>query len=371
MREDRVRFPAARPDQMDIFFKKTIQSLAFLGAIFSLWVVWFSFSIPATSISVGGQSASIVLSDIDKLDQPQNNISSTVNSTPADNNEATMVFVGDIMLSRGVGKIMVEQNNWLYPFEHVRDFLQKADLVFGNLEGPISGRGRNQGSIYSFNMDPYAVQGLVDAHVNVLSVANNHIFDYGRDAFLDTLAVLRLSNIDPVGGGVNFEDAHHSVIRDMKGTKVAFLGYTNLLPRSYGEQDSVPATSYLDEEIMKHDIETAKTLADIVVVSFHWGDEYKTKHNDFQERVAHEAIDAGASLVVGHHPHVIEEVEGYHGGYIAYSLGNFIFDQNFSEDTGKGLVLEVKVNNKKISGIKTMGVSFNPSFQPSIMTSDF
>ncbi len=356
---------------MDSFFKKTIQSIAFLGGVVSLLVVWFSFNTQITNIPVGGQSASIVLSDTDKSNQSQNTISSAINSTPTDNNEATMVFVGDIMLSRGVGKIMAEQNNWFYPFEHVREYLQKADLVFGNLEGPISGRGKNQGSMYSFNMDPYAIQGLTDSHVSVLSVANNHIFDYGRAAFLDTLAVLHLSGIDPVGGGVNFEDAHRPLVRDVKGTKVAFLGYTNLLPRSWGEKDSVPATSYLDEEIMKQDIETAKTLADIVVVSFHWGDEYHTKHNPWQERIAHEAINAGASLVVGHHPHVIEEVEEYNGGYIAYSLGNFIFDQNFSEDTSKGLLLEVKVSNKKINEVKAMSVSFNSSFQPSIMTYNF
>ncbi|MBI5817212.1 MAG: CapA family protein [Candidatus Yonathbacteria bacterium] len=354
---------------MDIFFKKTIRSVAFLGIIFSLLVAWFSFGTPTASMPVGGQGATVALSDTNSSKQQQFETSSIGNTSST--SEAAMVFVGDIMLSRGIGKIMMEQNNWLYPFEHVREYLQKADLVFGNLEGPISGRGRDQGSIYSFNADPYAVQGLSDSHFTVLLVANNHIFDYGRDAFLDTLAVLRLSGIDAVGGGVNFEDAHRPLVRNIKGTKVAFLGYTNLLPRSYGEQDSVPATSYLDEEIMKHDIESAKTLADIVVVSFHWDDEYKTKHNDFQERVAHDAIDVGASLVVGHHSHVVEEVEEYHGGYIAYSLGNFIFDQNFSEDTSKGLLLEVKVNNKKISGIKTLGVSFNSSFQPSIMESNF
>jgi len=347
---------------MDTFFKKTIQGITFLGVTSSLIVVGFSFNVGAINISVGGQGATIALPGGNNFEELPPNTSPTINSS--DNSEATMVFVGDIMLSRGVGKIMAEQNNWLYPFEHVREYLQKADLVFGNLEGPISGRGRNQGSIYSFNMDPYAVQGLIDANIGVLSVANNHIFDYGREAFLDTLAVLNLSGIDAVGGGVNFEDAHRTLVRDMKGTKVAFLAYTNLLPRSFGEKDSVPATSYLDEEIMKHDIGAAKTLADIVVVSFHWGDEYSTKHNDWQERIAHEAVDAGATLVVGHHPHVVQEVEEYHGGYIAYSLGNFIFDQNFSPDTNKGLILEVKVDDKKIIGVKTIGVFFNSSFQP-------
>lgn len=353
---------------MDHFFKKTIQSIALLGGVSSLLVVGFSFGAPAANISVDKQQANVALSDVDNFDQPQDGDLSVAGST--DSNGATMVFVGDIMLSRGMGKIMAQQNNWLYPFEYVREYLSQADLTFGNLEGPISGRGRDQGSIYSFNADPRAISGLTDSGFDILSVANNHIFDYGRDAFLDTLAVLKVSGIDAIGGGINFEDAHRPVVRDVKGTKVAFLGYTDLYPRSLGEQDSVPAISYLDEEIMKRDIGAAQTLADIVVVSFHWGDEYKTKHNAAQERIAREAIDAGASLIVGHHPHVVQEVEEYRGGYIAYSLGNFIFDQNFSEDTNKGLMLEVSMSNKKISGIKTVGVSFNSSFQPSIVPSD-
>ena len=346
---------------MERLFHRLIIFISIGGSVIAFFtVVTSSNSSSILEKNISGQGAIVAVSQ----NVPVRNKGSSGIVDNDESEEATMVFVGDIMLSRGVGKIMAEQNNWLYPFEHVREYLQKADLVFGNLEGPISGRGRNQGSIYSFNMDPYVVQGLIDANIDVLSVANNHIFDYGPLAFIDTLAVLRLSGIDTVGGGVNFEEAHRPLVRDMKGTKVAFLAYTNLLPRSLGEKNSVPATSYLDEEIMKHDIEAAKTLVDIVMVSFHWGDEYSTKHNDWQERIAHEAINTGASLVVGHHPHVVQEVEEYHGGYIAYSLGNFIFDQNFSEDTSKGLVLEVTVNDKKISGIKTTGVSFNSSFQP-------
>ena len=346
---------------MERLFHRLIIFISIGGSVIAFFtVVTSSNSSSILEKNISGQGAIVAVSQ----NVPVRNKGSSGIVDNDESEEATMVFVGDIMLSRGVGKIMAEQNNWLYPFEHVREYLQKADLVFGNLEGPISGRGRNQGSIYSFNMDPYVVQGLIDANIDVLSVANNHIFDYGPLAFIDTLAVLRLSGIDTVGGGVNFEEAHRPLVRDMKGTKVAFLAYTNLLPRSLGEKNAVPATSYLDEEIMKHDIEAAKTLVDIVMVSFHWGDEYSTKHNDWQERIAHEAINTGASLVVGHHPHVVEEVEQYRGGYIAYSLGNFIFDQNFSEDTSKGLVLEVTVNDKKISGIKTTGVSFNSSFQP-------
>lgn len=350
---------------MDRFFKRSVYTLASFGAIASFSVVLLSPEQQFPSVSVGSQQATVAFSNTDTVNQPQPPAPLFIDHP--DSNALTMVFVGDIMLSRDIGKTMAEQDDWTYPFEYVKDYLQNADLAFGNLEGPISGRGKNQGSIYSFNADPFVISGLTDAGFDVMSVANNHIFDYGRDAFLDTLALLKISGIDAVGGGVNFEDAHRPVVHDVKGTKVAFLGYTNLYPRSFGDKNSVPAISYLDEGVMKHDIEIAKTLADIVVVSFHWGDEYETKHNAWQERIAREAIDAGASLVIGHHPHVVQEVEEYRGAYIAYSLGNFIFDQNFSEDTGRGLILEVKINNKKIGRVRALGVSFNSSFQPSIM----
>lgn len=351
---------------MNIFFKKIIRYVFFVGILFSLWVIWFSLGGETVNMSIHRQTALVSDTHSEVLQK-----FSTESSRVATNDQGTMVFVGDIMLSRGIGTIMEKQELWNFPFEHVKEYLNKADLVFGNLEGPISGRGKHQGSIYSFNASPYAVAGLIDGNIGVLSLANNHIFDYGSQAFLDTLALLDSSGIQPVGAGVNYEEAHYPVIRKVKNTRVAFLAYTNLLPRSLGTKDSIPAISYLDEEIMKRDIEEAKKRADIVVVSFHWGDEYETKHNRMQERIAHAAIDVGATLIIGHHPHVVQEVEEYGGGYIAYSLGNFIFDQNFSPDTSKGLLLEVKIDNKKISGIRTLGVSFNALFQPSIIESHF
>ncbi len=103
------------------------------------------------------------------------------------------------------------------------------------------------------------------------------------------------------------------------------------------------------------------------MISFHWGNEYEIHHNSFQENLAHVAIDAGANLVVGHHPHVIQEIEKYKDGYIAYSLGNFVFDQNFSEDTKSGLLLSVTLKNKKIEQVTSEKVNFNSSYQPFIV----
>lgn len=285
--------------------------------------------------------------------------------TPVAEPPLSLLFVGDIMLSRGIGTMMVKNKDWCYPFLNVKDLIGSADLTFANLEGPISSRGTKVGSIYSFRADPHTVDGLLCAGIDVVSIANNHIWDYSRDAFNDTLTILSKNNLTYTGGGVSYVDAHTPRVVDVKGTKVAFLAYTGLLPGFLGKKAAVPAVAFpLEEDIMR-DIRNARAIADIVVVSFHWGDEYHTKHNTAQEKLGHFVIDAGADLVIGHHPHVAQEVEKYKQGYIAYSLGNFVFDQNFSADTHHGLVLKVLLHDKKILGVEEHTVIFNNSYQPS------
>ena len=281
--------------------------------------------------------------------------------------EGTILFVGDIMLSRAIGSIMEKKQDWTYPFLQVQEVLSSADLTFGNLEGPISDKGANIGSIYSFRANPKSVEGLSFAGFDVVSIANNHMWDYGRAAFLDTLSILSSKQIAYVGGGENYLKAHTPVIRDVRGTKVAFLAYTNLLPPFLGRIDAAPSVAFHDSEQMTLDIIDAKKVADVVVVSFHFGEEYKTIHNAYQEKIAHTAVDAGASIVIGHHPHVIQDVEVYKGAYIAYSLGNFIFDQNFSLDTSKGMVVTITFKDKKIIDFATSTVQFNATFQPSFV----
>ena len=277
---------------------------------------------------------------------------------------ATLIFVGDIMLSRGVGRIMEKKNDWQYPFLEIKDNLAEADLLVGNLEGPISSRGVKVGSIYSFRADPRAVLGLTGAGFDILSLANNHIWDYGRDAFGETLDILRNNRIDYIGAGIDYTEAHQPLVRAVRGTKIAFLAYTDLVPVGITRETAKPAVAFLDLKQIILDIEQAKNLADLVAVSFHWGNEYETKHNQQQEVMAHAVIDAGADLVIGHHPHVAQEVEKYKDGYIAYSLGNFIFDQNFSKDTRTGLIFKVKIKDKKIDKMESQKIKFTSTYQP-------
>jgi poly-gamma-glutamate synthesis protein (capsule biosynthesis protein) len=284
------------------------------------------------------------------------------------NKEGTVLFTGDIMLTRTIGSIMERRNNdYHYPFQKIDGFLKGADIVCGNLEGPISNRGTKGGGKYSFRDDPGVVTGLKNAGFTILTIANNHIWDYGRDAFIDTLANLKSAGIAPLGGGTNFNETHRGVLKNIKGTRVIFLGYTDLLPRSTGVSEDSAGISYLDIEQVKRDIKIAKDKADIVIVSFHWGREYQTKPSGRQEQIARAAINAGASLVIGHHPHVIQPVEEYGGGYIAYSLGNFIFDQNLSPDTQRGLVIKVVLGKKKIRYIEQYKIGFTHTYQPFLL----
>lgn len=284
--------------------------------------------------------------------------------------EIRLLFAGDVMLSRTIGAVAAIKKDYRFYFRNVASTTRAADIAFANLENPVSTGGIRSGSKYSFRGDPKTLEGLKYAGFDIVSIANNHIWDYGRTAFLDTLLNLRESGIVAVGGGEDYEKAHAAKIVAVGKTRIAFLAYTNLIAPSLGLASSTPAISRFDDDILQTDILRAKEQADVVVVSFHWGDEYETKHNTEQERVARLAIDAGAKIIVGHHPHVMQETEEYNGGLILYSLGNFIFDQNFSKDTRRGLMVEVMLEGNDIVGIVYKEIAFNEDYQPYLVPSE-
>jgi poly-gamma-glutamate synthesis protein (capsule biosynthesis protein) len=288
------------------------------------------------------------------------------------NKKSTMIFVGDIMLSsnRGVGKQINKEGDYKYPFLRIVNTLKSSDLTFGNLEGPISSRGKDNGGKYSFRAVPEVISGLTFAGFDVLSVANNHIFDWGEDAFIDTLYFLKVSGIESVGGGINSSGASDVVIKNINGTKVAFLAYS-LVDYDVGEfeaEGNTPGKSSFNEKRVIRKIKELKNSkkADIVAISFHWGKEYKTRSSVKQQKIAHRLIEAGADIIIGHHPHVVQEIERYKNGWIAYSLGNFVFDQSFSQDTMRGLMLEVEIKNKKIDKVNPIEIQISDTFQPYI-----
>jgi poly-gamma-glutamate capsule biosynthesis protein CapA/YwtB (metallophosphatase superfamily) len=280
--------------------------------------------------------------------------------------EVNLIFVGDIMLARAVQRVMEREQDPLYPFLKVAETIKSADISFTNLESPISDRGANQGSIYSFRAAPWVVKGLEYAGFDVVSVANNHIFDWGPLALVDTIDILKSVGIESVGAGRNFEDANRPVIKEINGTKIAFLAYTNLYPESLAASPDRAGISLFNLNQVSERVRQIKSsrAADIVIVSLHWGEEYQTKSNSVQKEIARVLVDAGVDIIIGHHPHVVQEIEKYKNSWVAYSLGNFVFDQNFSKETIQGLMLKVKILGGKIQDPQEIKIVIDSSFQP-------
>jgi poly-gamma-glutamate capsule biosynthesis protein CapA/YwtB (metallophosphatase superfamily) len=279
--------------------------------------------------------------------------------------EYTLLFTGDVMLSRAVGARMAARNDWSLPFRLVADALRDADLRYCNLECPISDRGANLHHLYSFRADPKSIEGLTTAGFNVVSQANNHAYDWGPDALLDSLARLRSAGIEPVGAGENALAAHYPLVVTVGSLRIAFLAYVNIDPRDAAAGVNRAGVAWLDPAQALADIRFARSLADLVIVCPHWGVEYAAKPTRDQVDLAHQMIDAGADIIVGSHPHVTQPVETYHDHWIAYSLGNFVFDQQ-GPATHRGLLLKVIVRDKKIADAQPMEILINSNYQAAL-----
>ncbi|HEV2352476.1 MAG TPA: CapA family protein [Terriglobia bacterium] len=283
-------------------------------------------------------------------------------ATPDPNLQQTLLFVGDVMLSRSVGAKMKAVKDWNYPFEKIADTLRAADLTYANLECPVSDIGANQHHLYSFRADPQVISGLKFAGFSVLGVANNHMYDWGRPALLDTVQRLRQAGLHPVGAGANELEAHYPEIVNMKGVRVAFLAYVGIPPQEASADADQPGVAWLEGDRVMSDIRFARPLADVLIVCLHWGTEYAPRPDRKQVDLAHQMIDAGADLVVGGHPHVVQPCEFYHGHWIAYSLGNFIFDQHWPS-THHGLMLRVTLTGRQLTDATPIPITIDNGFQ--------
>ncbi len=283
----------------------------------------------------------------------------------AEPNFVTLLFGGDLMLDRGVKNSVIKNSNGDYSilFEKL-NILKDADIVFANLEGPASNQGTDKKNLYSFRMDPSVIPALKGAGFDVLSVANNHVGDWGRNAYADTLARLKENEILYAGGGQNENEAETPVIVEKNGMKIGYLGFSDVGPNWMSATNTDAGLLLTNNPNFDNIIKNAATKVDALVVSFHFGVEYQTKHNARQETLAHEAIDDGAKIVIGSHPHVVEDTEIYKNGFIAYSLGNFIFDQYFSKDTMQGMLVQIKINKDGSMFVQKDTLLLNKIFQP-------
>lgn len=282
--------------------------------------------------------------------------------------EYQLLFVGDIMLDRGV-RYFVEREgggDFRFPFQKIATLTKDADVAFGNLEGPLSDQGREIGNLYSFRMPVAALEGLRGAGFDVLSLANNHIGDWGVLALKDTVSRLEAAGIVPVGVSavLGVSPAAPATVR-VGDVEIAFLAFADFEDQ-YRGSDAAEHIAFAREETVREAVRAARTVADIVVVAFHWGTEYLEEPTARQQMLARLAIDEGADLVVGSHPHILQPLEEYRGRYIAYSLGNFVFDQGFSRDTMTGGILSVMVENGGIVDVALHPVRLNNYFQPQV-----
>ena len=281
----------------------------------------------------------------------------------------TILAGGDIMLDRGVeGKIKKLDKNYDFAFDLIRNDFNAADFVFANLEGPISDLGADTGKKYSFRFEPAVAQALKNAGIDIVSLANNHMFDWGRNALCQTTQLLDKQFLFYVGAGCNSQQAEKAYTFTLGNTTVAILAYTEFYKGAHARENSPGISEYDIKKIQQRiDELRLKQSVDIVMVSMHWGEEYKDRATDHQVTMAHELINTGANVIIGHHPHVDQEIERYKDGWIIYSLGNLVFDQSWSENTMEGLLAEIQIQNKRVYDTVPKKIQLNENFQPAIV----
>ncbi|WP_181348468.1 CapA family protein [Thalassobacillus sp. CUG 92003] len=258
-----------------------------------------------------------------------------------DDSEFTASFVGDMMFGRFT-KEVPEAYGEDYLLEHVRPYFEASDYVTGNFENPVLTQDKENyepiEKAIQLKTDRAKVKELVESNFTNVSLANNHTMDYGPQGMMDTLEVFNDEGLEYVGAGENAEEANQIKLSEHNGITVATLGYSDVYVEGFEAFEFRPGIALADPEVFLQKVSEAKQQADLVIVHMHWGAEYDNEPHPRQEKIGHAIADAGADILVGHHPHVLSPVEVYNDSVIFYSLGNFIFDQGWSRTRDSALV---------------------------------
>jgi poly-gamma-glutamate capsule biosynthesis protein CapA/YwtB (metallophosphatase superfamily) len=263
----------------------------------------------------------------------------------------TIVATGDVLVARQVNIHVQESQDPNWPFEKTAPLLRDADIAFINLETPLISNCPLKNSGFQFCGEASNVQGLLYAGIDVVNIANNHASNYGREGVLETHAVLGSNGL--LVSGIN-----GPVYTTIRGITFAFVGY-NEVNTQLGIAHVVP-------ELIASEVAQAKNTADIVVVQFHWGVEYTHQPTRHQRELAHLAIDNGADLIIGNHPHWWQAVELYKEKMITYSHGNFVFDQMWSQETREGVVGRYTFYNNRLITAEFIPIIIYDYGQPQI-----
>lgn len=282
--------------------------------------------------------------------------------------------VGDILLSESVAEL-IRNKGPKEPFVFVLDEFKKSDLLFGNLECPLSNRGKPLKNKCCLCSPPETVKSLKHGGFNILSLANNHIFDYGYEGFKDTVVLLEENNISWFGAGKNLEEARKPAILSIDNLSIGFLGYAWDFIGSINGTKNNFGTAPLNEKIILEDVKNLKGKIDKMIVSLHWSYDKEKYPLPSQRDLAHKIIDAGADLILGHHPHVLQGIEKYGNGVIVYSLGNFIFPDIFfknyqitqKSENKESIIFECKMSRDEIKNLDIIPARTISLPQPKIL----
>ncbi len=272
-----------------------------------------------------------------------------------------IIFAGDLMFDRYIRQIAQKKGND-FIFQGLTDYLNSADLVVANLEGPITdNQSKSIGSEFKshdnfvFTFDPDLVPTLIKQNIKVVNLGNNHILNFGKDGLQQTVKNLDKEGIKCFGDTGGESSCQPYLETEVNGINLGLVNYSR-----FAENSAKRALG---------NIKKLKKEVDFLAVYTHWGQEYKTEQNESQEILAHQFVDAGADAVIGSHPHVIQGQEVYKGKIIYYSLGNFIFDQYFSANTKKGLLIEFEIGEEgSLENIKETELNLRNNGQTEIAT---
>jgi Bacterial capsule synthesis protein PGA_cap len=290
---------------------------------------------------------------------PTSASTSTQVFTPTVAPEITLLFTGVIVPARCVQSAIDARGDANYVYNEVRDIISEADLAIGTLNTTLSDLSTHTGCIVTYVLvsDSRSAVAAASAGFDVMSVATNHIKNcsgascadnYNR-AFFDTLDNLEANNIQPVGAGMNVEDALQPVVVEIDGIRFGIVSLGMVEPMAFAGEDT-PGIAPLTDENLRAAIANVKGESDVVIVMPHWGPEDSPDPTSYQQHFAQVSVDAGADVVVGNHTHVVQAIQQINGVDIFYGLGNFIFDQTWDLAHQQGVILLLHFSGTQYTG---------------------
>jgi poly-gamma-glutamate synthesis protein (capsule biosynthesis protein) len=279
--------------------------------------------------------------------------------------ELRLMAVGDIMLGRGVGMRLKKAGDYGLAFRKVSDYLKQGDVTFANLESPITASTHSLDKKRKIVLkgDPGSVEALTGAGIDVVSLANNHMMDYYEKGLFDTIDILDKFNILHTGSGRNMDDARKPAIIESNGIKIGFLAYSDMAELVFAGDPYLKYSAEKDKsgvlprkyETIKEDVDKLRGQVDILAVSLHWGVEESFTIPPEQVEFAHRLIDDGVDVILGHHPHQFQGIEMYKGKPIIYSMGNFLFDQNDTENM-ESFIMDLRYKGNRLEACTAVPV---------------